>query len=63
MKLDAIPFNVRYKLSNEWAMSSHVTVKYDNGRFYWEINVDSRSDSVKPDASLAGNYMTQAIRP
>ena len=59
MKLDAIPFNVRSNLSNEWAMSSHVTVKYDNGRFYWEISVDSRQDSVKPDATLAGNYMTR----
>ena len=59
MKLDAIPFNVRYKLANEWAMSSHVIVKYDNGRFYWDISVDSRQDSVKPDATLAGNYMTK----
>jgi hypothetical protein len=59
MKLAAIPFNVRYNLANDWAMSSHVTVKYANSRFYWEINVDSRSDSVKPDASLAGNYMTE----
>jgi hypothetical protein len=57
-KLDAIPFNVRYRLANEWAMSSTVTVKYDNGRFYWEINVDSRQDSVKPEATLAGNDMT-----
>ncbi len=61
MKLDAIPFNVKYKLSNESAQSSHVTVKYDNGRFYWEINVDSRQDSVKPDASLAGNDRTEQI--
>jgi Tfp pilus assembly protein PilP len=61
MKLDAIPFNVKYKLSNESAQSSHVTVKYDNGRFYWEINVDSRQDSVVPDASLAGNDMTEQI--
>jgi hypothetical protein len=59
MKLDAIPFNVRYKLSNEYHMSSQVTTKYDNGRFYWEINVDSRSDTVRPDASLAGNEMTE----
>lgn len=60
LKLDATPFNVRYKLANEWAMSSHVTVKYDNGRFYWEINVDSRSDKVKPqDYGVAGNYMTK----
>ncbi|MCL5282692.1 MAG: cysteine peptidase family C39 domain-containing protein [Planctomycetes bacterium] len=61
MKLDAIPFNVKYKLSNESAQSSHVTVKYDNGRFYWEINIDSRQDSVTPDAGLAGNDMTEQI--
>jgi hypothetical protein len=61
MKLDAIPFNVRYRLSNESAQSSHVTVKYDNGRFYWEINIDSRQDSVAPDASLVGNDMTEQI--
>ena len=28
MKLDAIPFNVRYRLSNEYSMNSHVVVKY-----------------------------------
>ncbi len=57
--LDAIPFNVRYRLANEWSMSSSVTARYDNGRFYWEINVGSRQDSVKPDAALAGNQMTR----
>lgn len=55
MALDAIPFNVRYKLANEYTMVSRVTVKYDGARFYWEINMDSREDSVRPDASLAGN--------
>jgi hypothetical protein len=59
MKRDAIPFNVRCKLSNEYAMSSTVTAKYDNGQFYWQIKVNSRQDSVKPDATLAGNYMTE----
>jgi predicted double-glycine peptidase len=58
MQLDAIPFNVRYKLSNESKMTSNVIIKYDGDRFYWEINVVSRSDTVKPDAALAGNYMT-----
>ncbi len=58
MKLEAIPFNVRYELANEYTMTSRVTVKYDGERFYWEINVDSRQDSVRPDASLAGNFMT-----
>ncbi len=59
MALDAIPFNVRYRLANEWAMSSRVTARYDHGRFYWEINADSRQDSVKPEATLAGNQMTR----
>jgi hypothetical protein len=59
MKLDAIPFNVNYRLSNEYTMSSAVTVRFDGDRFYWEINVDSRSDSVKPGKDLAGNFMTE----
>src|SRR4030042_745491 len=59
MKLDAIPFNVRYRLSNEYTMNSTVVVKFDGNRFYWEINVDSRGDSVKPDAVLEDNFMTQ----
>ena len=58
MKLEAIPFNVRYELANEYTMTSRVTLRYDGERFYWEINVDSRQDSVRPDASLAGNFMT-----
>jgi len=58
MKLDAIPFNVRHKLSNEYTMNSSVVVKFDGERFYWEINVDSRTDSVKPGKDMAGNFMT-----
>jgi hypothetical protein len=58
-KLDAIPFNVRYKLANEHTMSSRVTVKYDGERFYWEIKVNSRRDSVVPDMSLADNDLTE----
>ena len=58
MKLDAIPFNVRYRLSNEYTMNSTVTVRYDGNRFYWEINVDSRNDSVKPGKDLEGNFMS-----
>jgi hypothetical protein len=59
MMLDAIPFNVRYRLSNECTMNSTVVVKYDGNRFYWEIDVDSRKDSIKPDTSLEGNFMTK----
>jgi hypothetical protein len=57
MNFDAIPFNVRYELSNEYTMKSSVVVKYDGERFYWEINVDSRTDSVTPGKDFAENYM------
>lgn len=58
MKLDAVPFNTRYRLSNEYTMTTAVTVRYDGKKFYWEINVNSRTDSVKPGKDLDGNYMT-----
>jgi len=56
---DAIPFNVRYRLSNEYTMNSTVVVRFDGNRFYWEINVSSRTDSVKPGANLEDNFMTK----
>ncbi len=59
MKLDAIPFDVRYRLSNEYTMNSTVVVRFDGERFYWEINVQSRTDSVKPGKDLEGNFMTK----
>ena len=62
MKLDAIPFNVRYRSSNEYTMNSTVVVKFDGDRFYWEISVDSRSDSIKPSADLDDNFMTDEFK-
>jgi hypothetical protein len=59
IKIDAIPFNTRYRLSNEYAMSSTAIVRFDRDRFYWEINVNSRTDSIKPSKDLAGNFMTE----
>ncbi|MBN1508207.1 MAG: hypothetical protein JW955_15265, partial [Sedimentisphaerales bacterium] len=59
MRLEAIPFNVRYWMSNEYTMGSSVEVRYDGNRFYWEINVESRSDSVTPPSELRGNCMTE----
>jgi Tfp pilus assembly protein PilP len=59
MKLDAIPFNVRNELSNEYTTNSTVSVRFDGDRFYWEINVETRTDSVKPNKDLAGNFMTE----
>ncbi len=58
MKLDAIPFNTRYELANESTMISNETVKYDGEKFYWEIEVTSRSDSVKPGKDVENNFMT-----
>lgn len=59
MKLDATPFNIRHELSNEYTMQATEIVKFDGTRFYWEINVDLRSDSVKPGRDLSDNYMTE----
>lgn len=58
MKLEAMPFNVRYELSNEYSMNSHVVLKYDGEKFSWEINVNSRTDSVTPGEDLEDNFMT-----
>jgi peptidase C39-like protein len=55
--LEAIPFNTRYAMANEYNMTSSVTVKYDGDRFYWNISVTSRTDSVQPSADLAGSEM------
>lgn len=57
MDFDAIPFNVRYELTNEYTMKTSVVVKFDGERFYWEINVDSRTDSVTPDKDVEDNFM------
>jgi hypothetical protein len=59
MDFDAIPFNVRYELSNEYTMKSSVVVKFDGYRFYWEINVDSRNDSIIPDKDVTDNFMVR----
>jgi len=59
MYLEAIPFNVRYELSNESSMTSSVVLKYDGDRFHWEVAISSRSDSIAPPADLAGNYMVR----
>jgi hypothetical protein len=58
LRLDAIPFNTMYELSNEYTISSVESVKYDGQRFNWEINIQSRTDSVKPGKDLEGNFMT-----
>jgi hypothetical protein len=58
LRLDAVPFNTRYELSNEYTMSSTESVQYDGQRFKWEIDIQSRADSVRPGKDLEGNYMT-----
>jgi hypothetical protein len=58
MKLEAIPFNVRYKLSNEHTMVSNELVRYDGERFFWMIDVESRTDTLAPPLELAGNAFT-----
>ena len=62
MTLKAIPFNVKHKLANTYTMTSTEVVDYDGERFRWEITIDSRSDSIKPDATLANNPMTDEFQ-
>lgn len=59
MRLDAIPFNIRYRLSNEYTMNSAEVARFDGDKFYWEIDVVSRTDSVKLPQDLEGNFMTE----
>ncbi|UCF43236.1 MAG: hypothetical protein JSV99_11795, partial [Planctomycetota bacterium] len=61
MKLDAIPFNVRYELSNEYTMRSNVLIRFDGERFYGDVNIDSRTDSVRPGSDLKANFMTDEL--
>ncbi len=63
MRRDAIPFNVKYKMLNEYTMNSRVIVKFDGIRFYWDIEVLSRDDSVKPGNDLRGNIMGRQFNP
>lgn len=62
-RLEATPFNVRYELSNEHTMTTTELIKYDGQRFYWEINLDSRTDSVKPGRDIEANFMTDEFNP
>jgi hypothetical protein len=55
MMTEAIPFNVRYRLSNEYTMISKVILKYDGDQFFWQIDVLERADSLQPPAELKGN--------
>ena len=59
MALQAIPFNVRYKLANEYRMTSKVTIKYDGSNFSWSIDAASRSDSVSLPDDLKNNYFVR----
>ena len=58
LRLEAIPFNVRYELSNEYTMVSEVVIRYDANHFYWEIDVESRTDSLSPPFELLDNDYT-----
>jgi len=59
MRLDAIPFNIRYRYANEQLAQSTIVVRCDGEKRYTEINVDSHSDSVRPGPELAGNIKTR----
>jgi hypothetical protein len=47
MKCNAIPFNVRYRLTNEYTMRSRHTIKVEGNKFHWLLSVLSREDSIR----------------
>jgi hypothetical protein len=56
MALEAIPFNVRYEMGNEYTMTSNVTLKYDGNKFYWSIKAGARTDSMAVPSAMKANY-------
>ncbi len=62
LAFDAIPFNVRYQLSNEYKMKTTKVIRYDGKRFYCDNKVDSREDSVKITDELKNNYKTNDFK-
>ena len=61
-RLAAIPFNTRYKLSNEMTQQSTETVIYDGQHFRWEIRIDARTDSIQPGPELQNNNRTNEFK-
>ncbi|MBN1764517.1 MAG: hypothetical protein JW860_04605 [Sedimentisphaerales bacterium] len=61
LKFQAIPANVRYKITNEYSMQSNVIIKYDGRRFFWQIDIISRSDSVRTNSNnmMIENFNTK----
>ena len=59
MRIDAIPFNTRYRLANERLTESDILVRCDGEKYYLEINVNSHRDSIVPGPQLAGNFKTR----
>ena len=57
--LEAIPFNTRYRLSDEYTMKTTSIVKYDGTRYYCDITVNSRQDSVDVPTELQTNDCTE----
>lgn len=62
MRLEAMPYNVRYKLSKEYVMNSDELVRYDGERFYWEINVNTRIDSLERPLDMADNFLIREFK-
>lgn len=55
-ELDAVEFNTRYALKNEFNQVSRQTVKYDGGKFLWQIEVLDRNDTVERPSHLSDNH-------
>ncbi len=48
MKLEAMPFNVRYRISNEYTMTTKVIIHVNGLKYYKQIDVLNRTDTIRP---------------
>ena len=55
MQLEALPFNVRYKLSNEYTMETSHHISFDGVHYNYQRTVVSRRDSVERPQALRYN--------
>lgn len=50
-------------LSEEKRVTTNVTVRFGGEKFYWQIDVVPRTDSVKPDQNMANSGVTSQVDP
>ncbi len=62
MHLQALPFNIRYRLSNEYTMGTSHCIYLDDGQFSYQRDIVWREDSVRLPTDLRYNCLTREFK-